>query len=141
MCSEGSTSPPPTCGSTPTRGVRAIPPQGILRCLHWSHASGELRPIQSNGLLFGVWPDTTYPVHDLLLGAGDHLLLYTDGLIEPENTSGEPFGDHRLEEVAREHQACPAGDLSNRLLDGLRAWQAKPGSQEDDITLVVIDVL
>jgi phosphoserine phosphatase RsbU/P len=108
--------------------------------LHWSAASGELRPIQSNGILFGVLPDTQYPVHDLQLAAGDRLLLYTDGLIEPENAGGEPFGDTRLEQVVREGRSVPAGELSTRLLDELHAWQSKPGTQQDDITLVVIDV-
>ena len=109
--------------------------------LHWSEARGEFRSIQSNGVLFGVLPDATYPVHDLSLGVGDHLLLYTDGLIEPENADGEPFGDKRLEEVARECHASEAGDMSARLLEALHAWQPKPGSQQDDITLVVVDVV
>jgi sigma-B regulation protein RsbU (phosphoserine phosphatase) len=109
--------------------------------LHWSAASGELRPIQSNGVLFGVLSDTTYPVQDLWLTAGDRLLLYTDGLIEPEDVIGEPFGDKRLEEVVRAHQASPAGDLSTRLLDELCSWQPNSSSQQDDITLVVIDIL
>ena len=92
-------------------------------------------------MLFGVLPEVTYPVHDLALGAGDRLLLYTDGLVEPENRGGEPFGDRRLEEVVREHHASPAADLSARLLDELHAWQSKPGAQQDDITLVVFDIL
>ena len=109
------------CGSTPTCGVRAIPPQGILRCLHWSHASGEVRPFRAR-LLFGVSPDTTYPVDDLLLGVGDHLPLYTDGLIEPEKPVASCLATHRLEEVAREHQAGPGPAISsNRLLDELWA--------------------
>ncbi len=109
--------------------------------LHWSRARGEFLPIQSNGLLFGVVPDTAYPVHDLSLGPGDRLLLYTDGLVEPENAGGEPFGNKRLEEVVREHQSCSAADLSTRLLGELHNWQSKPESQQDDITLVVIEVL
>jgi len=108
--------------------------------LHWSAASGELLPIQSNGILFGMLADTSYPVHNLQLASGDRLLLYTDGLIEPEDASAEPFGDRRLEAVVRESRGCQAGELSAHLLDQLHVWQEKPGSQEDDITLVVIDV-
>jgi phosphoserine phosphatase RsbU/P len=108
--------------------------------LHWRQAVGELCPIQSNGILFGVLPDTPYPVHDLQLASGDRLLLYTDGLIEPENAGGEPFGDARLAQVVRDGRGCPAVELSTRLLDELHAWQLKPLYQHDDITLVVIDV-
>ena len=107
--------------------------------LHWSGAKATLTPILSNGLLFGVLPDTDYPAREFPLEAGDRLLLCTDGLLEPEDASGEPFGDKRLEAVVRACQAHPAGELSARLLEALRAWQP-PGPQQDDITLVVVDV-
>ena len=38
-------------------------------------------------------------------------------------------------------EAALAGVLSARLLDEFYTWQAKPGSRQDDITLVVIDIL
>ena len=54
---------------------------------------GKLERIESNGLLFGVTPDPDYPVRDLPIYSGDRFLLYTDGVIEPENASGDSFGD------------------------------------------------
>jgi len=72
---------------------------------------------------------------------GDRFLLYTDGLIEPENLNGESFGDRRLEEVVRENQCRPSSELSDRLLSELRHWQPASTTQQDDITLIVIDVL
>jgi hypothetical protein len=41
----------------------------------------------------------------------------------------------------RDNQALPAAELPERLLAELRAWQPASLSQQDDITLVVIDVL
>ena len=73
---------------------------GHLPLLHGSQ--GELESIQSNGLIFGVQSDCDYPVREISITAGDRFLLYTDGLIEPENTNRESFGDRRLEEVVRE---------------------------------------
>jgi serine phosphatase RsbU (regulator of sigma subunit) len=73
--------------------------------------------------------------------SGDRFLLYTDGLIEPENTNGESFGDRRLEEVVRENQRRPCAEMSDRLLSELRQWQPSSAPQQDDITLIVIDVL
>ncbi len=43
-------------------------------------------------MLFGVVPDPDYPVCELAVRTGDRLLLYTDGLTEPENSRGESFG-------------------------------------------------
>jgi phosphoserine phosphatase RsbU/P len=94
--------------------------------LRWQE--GKLERIESNGLLFGVIPDPDYPVCDLPIHPGDRFLLYTDGVIEAENASGDSFGDRKLEQVVRNNQSRPPSELSS--LD-----------QQDDITLIVIDVV
>jgi phosphoserine phosphatase RsbU/P len=114
--------------------------------LRWRAADSALAHIESNGMLFGVHihgitADGDYPVRDLPLAPGDRFLLYTDGIVEPENVAGESFGDHRLEQIVRENQSRPASELSQRLLAEVQAWQPSSLSQQDDITLVVIDVL
>jgi phosphoserine phosphatase RsbU/P len=86
-------------------------------------------------------PDCDYPVREISIVSGDRFLLYTDGLVEPENINGESFGDRRLEEVVRENQSRPCSELSDRILSELRQWQPARESQQDGITLVVIDVL
>ncbi len=109
--------------------------------LCWRNSSGELRRIESNGLLFGIKPDSDYPVCAVALEAFDRLLLYTDGVTEPENSAGEAFGDRELERVVRENRLQPAAELSQQLLSELRKWQAASVSQEDDITLIIVDVV
>jgi phosphoserine phosphatase RsbU/P len=101
---------------------------------------GELRRIESNGLLFGVIPGSEYPVYEMPLQPRDRFLLYTDGVTEPENAQGEAFGDHRLEAVVRNNPACAPAELSGRLLREIRDWQPAATSQQDDITLLVVDV-
>jgi sigma-B regulation protein RsbU (phosphoserine phosphatase) len=108
--------------------------------LHWSAADGALTRIESNGLLFGVPVNGDYPACAIPLACGDRLLLYTDGFTEPENAAGESFGDRKLEQVVCDNQSLPALDLSDRLLAELRAWQPPGMTQQDDITLIVIDV-
>ena len=107
--------------------------------LHWSQ--DKLESIQSNGLIFGVQSDCDYPVREISIATSDRFLLYTDGLIEPENIKGESFGDGRLEEVVRQTQLRPPSELSDHLLSELRRWQPASAAQQDDITLIVIDVL
>jgi sigma-B regulation protein RsbU (phosphoserine phosphatase) len=109
--------------------------------LYWHAASNELRQIESNGLLFGVLPDTEYPEADIALTSGDRLILYTDGVIEAENSAGTAFGDSRLEEVLRTTRAHTAVEVSDRLLAEVRNWQPQSATQQDDITLVIIDVI
>ena len=107
--------------------------------LHWRE--GKLERIESNGLLFGVIADPDYPVHNLPIRPGDRLLLYTDGIIEPENALGDSFGDVRLEGVIRNNQSRPPGELSEELLSEIRLWQPASAAQQDDITLIVVDVV
>jgi phosphoserine phosphatase RsbU/P len=107
--------------------------------LRWRE--GGLERIESNGLLFGVLPNSDYPVCDLPLTPGDRFLLYTDGVTEPENASGDAFGDYRLEQVIRTNRARPPAELSSQLLGEIRQWQPSAGTQQDDITLIVIDVV
>jgi sigma-B regulation protein RsbU (phosphoserine phosphatase) len=105
--------------------------------LRWRE--GELKRIESNGLLFGVITDPDYPVRTVPICPGDRLLLYSDGVVEPENAVGVAFGDFRLEEVIREKQNRAPAELSEELLAEIHNWQPASVSRQDDITLIVID--
>jgi sigma-B regulation protein RsbU (phosphoserine phosphatase) len=107
--------------------------------LRWRE--GKLEGIESNGLLFGVIPEADYPVCDLSIHSGDRFLLYTDGVTEPQNASGDCFGDRKLEQVVRDNQSRPPSELSEQLLSEIRVWQSASVAQQDDITLIVIDVV
>jgi len=113
--------------------------------LHWrQNGAGQNKfdHIESNGLLFGVTAECgNYPVRTIPISPGDRFLLYTDGVTEPENAHGVSFGDARLEEVVRENQGRHASELSQRLLSELRLWQPAFIPQQDDITLLVVDVV
>jgi len=102
----------------------------------------KMERIESNGLLFGVTQECdNYPVCAMSINAGDRFLLYTDGVTEPENAHGDSFGDIRLEQVVRDNQGRPPSELSDRLLSEIRRWQPASISQQDDITLIVIDAI
>jgi serine phosphatase RsbU (regulator of sigma subunit) len=109
--------------------------------LCWRNKRGEMQRIESNGLLFGVDPDSEYPVCSVLLEPSDRLLLYTDGVTETENAAGEAFGDRQLERVVGDNRLKPASELSGQVLSGLQRWRLAAMNQQDDITLIVVDVL
>ena len=106
--------------------------------LHWH--DGQLERVESNGTLIGVVPDNDFPVRRMSIQPGDRFLLYTDGLSEPENAAGVPFSEH-METVIRRHRADWAPHLCDQLLLEVRRWQPASLAQQDDITLIVVDVL
>src|SRR5207249_6520737 len=71
------------------------PPAFLLR------ANGKLESLTEGGLLLGVLPDAAYMSGSVEFDRGDVLLLYSDGLIESVNETGEEFGMARLREHLR----------------------------------------
>jgi len=104
-------------------------------------SGSTLERIESNGIVFGVMPDPDYPVCEIPISPGDRFLLYTDGVIEPENASGEFFGNHKLEEIVRKYQSSLPSELLDQLLAAIRHWQPTSMVQQDDITIIAIDVV
>lgn len=102
---------------------------------------GKLERVESNGLLLGVLPDSEYPLFDMPIQLGDRFLLYTDGVVEPEDANGKSFGDHRLEHVVRDHGSRLPSELLDQLLAEIHRWQPASAAQHDDITLIVVDVV
>jgi serine phosphatase RsbU (regulator of sigma subunit) len=69
-------------------------------------------------------PESGYPVYDMTIRPGDRFLLYTDGAIEPENSSGVPFGDCKLDHVVRNIASRSASELVDQILLEIRRWRS-----------------
>jgi phosphoserine phosphatase RsbU/P len=106
--------------------------------LRWTQ--GQLDRIESNGFLLGMVQECAYPVATMAIHSGERFLLYTDGVIDVENARGEFFGDSKLEDVVRDNQSRSPSQLSEELLSQIDEWRSRSTPQQDDITLVVIDV-
>jgi sigma-B regulation protein RsbU (phosphoserine phosphatase) len=75
----------------------------------------------------------------LLLGTGDVVLLFTDGVTEAMNADGETFGEERLAALVAEHGDLPFEELRERILREIRAFVGNAGLH-DDLTLVLLKV-
>lgn len=63
---------------------------------------GDVRGLPAAaGLPLGVLPEETWEETESELRPGDALLLYTDGILEGTNGTGEPFGKERLDQALR----------------------------------------
>jgi sigma-B regulation protein RsbU (phosphoserine phosphatase) len=123
----------------PERGAASYSAAGHPPLLRFGR--GKLERVESNGLPLGVLPEPEYPVCELRIEQGDRLLLYTDGVVEPENAKGEAFGDRKLGETIHRNCAKPPSEFVEELLGEIRRWRPDSLEQQDDITIVVIDVM
>jgi phosphoserine phosphatase RsbU/P len=107
----------------------------------WRAATGEVERYENNGLFLGLKTDEVYPKVEVQVSPRDRLILYTDGLLEATNHANEIFAD-RLDARIAAHADLPAPSFADALLADLHAWatRSREHHQEDDLTLLVIDV-
>jgi sigma-B regulation protein RsbU (phosphoserine phosphatase) len=72
---------------------------------------------------------------------GDRVVLFTDGLVEAQNSSGKEFGLERVRQILESKHHLRPGQFVDALLYGLSDWSERAigSSQSDDITLLVMD--
>ena len=70
---------------------------------------------------------------------GDRLLLYTDGIIETVNATGEPFGLERLKELLRATADTDNLEFLGLLFQSLADFGVFD-PPEDDCSAIVIDL-
>jgi sigma-B regulation protein RsbU (phosphoserine phosphatase) len=93
---------------------------------------------QTGGLPLGIVPVERYRDAAHQLVPGDQIILYTDGITEAFNKSGEQFGMARLDKVL-ENCSVTASDLLRSVLDELESFTAgRPA--HDDRTLIVAKI-
>jgi len=103
--------------------------------------SGNVREIEENGLMLGMFPEAAYSSVEIRVSRGDRCLLYTDGLFEAKNAAQEEFGKARCKEFLKTQRDIPAARFANALLDNIAGFSGHNATraQEDDITLLVLD--
>ncbi len=100
--------------------------------------NSDVLRLETGGRVLGAFADSTYRQGEVALNSGDRLLLFTDGVTEVRNSSGEEFGEARLRELlARDHHR-PAADLQKAIMDQVSDFCA--GQFEDDAALMVVEV-
>jgi serine phosphatase RsbU (regulator of sigma subunit)/anti-sigma regulatory factor (Ser/Thr protein kinase) len=98
---------------------------------------GTVRELRATGMPLGLMPGLSYEQSTAVIEPGEHLLLYSDGLCEQHDGSGEMFGFPRTAEVVAE--STSGQDLVDRCVSELAHFTGPEIEQEDDITLVALE--
>lgn len=100
--------------------------------------NGECRRLEAGGSVLGGFPAASFTEDTVVLRSGDRLLLFTDGLTEAADESGEQFGEERLIELLRQYQHLDAEDLRELLFTTIGEFCGN--RFEDDAALMVVEV-
>lgn len=117
---------------------------GELEFIHAGHPSpllirdGEVTDIYTEGSFpVGLVDVAEFTAKHMKLEHDDTLVLYTDGIVEADNTDRELFGFPRLREVVAANARASTAELQKAILDAVAEF-SRGAPQSDDITLLII---
>jgi phosphoserine phosphatase RsbU/P len=105
------------------------PPMLLLR-------DDRIIQVEENGLILASFDFAAYSNATRRLETGDRILLYTDGIVEASNASGDFLGHDALCELLRKTAGLSSSEAADSIMSSVRQWAAK---QEDDLTVLVCD--
>ncbi len=109
------------------------PPAMILR-----RSSRQVARLLGEGFAVGFFEDSTYSLLEDKLEVGDALIMFTDGITEAQDLSGEAFGLERLADAlvaTSEDLSC--ADMLRAILDTFDSFRGERLIR-DDVTVVLL---
>jgi len=101
------------------------------------HIDGTIKQLESGGFPLGIIPSAEFEVGQTQLQSGEALVIYSDGVSEANNLTGDEFGMERLTQVVSKNLNASASGLRDKVESALSAFtQTAPAN--DDITLVIV---
>jgi serine phosphatase RsbU (regulator of sigma subunit) len=101
------------------------------------HAGGAVERLPATAMALGVVGDSPFDVKDAVLGPGEQLFLFTDGVTEAFNTKDVEYGEERLEAVLKSNAAGPGRALIDAVVTDVAAF-CRGEAPRDDMTLMLV---
>ena len=99
---------------------------------------GEIREVPSTGdIALGIFMEHEFHDNEIVLGVGDALFLYTDGITEACNVAEEEFGEKRLDELLERTGDAPISDVVAEVVGAVEEF-AGGVAQFDDMTCLAV---
>jgi serine phosphatase RsbU (regulator of sigma subunit) len=96
---------------------------------------GTLARLDSTCTVMGLFKDWDCSMAECSLHAGDTFALYTDGVTESFNDTGEEFGEQRLIDALQKYRGAVPRTVLDSVIAEVRSFS--PREQHDDITLII----
>jgi sigma-B regulation protein RsbU (phosphoserine phosphatase) len=99
--------------------------------------NGKVESIRIPGMAMGIMEDSSYQDHLIRISDGDIVLLYTDGVTDATDSTGQSFGLDRLSRLLSGARVASSEELLHYLQEQIEAFVAG-AKQFDDLTLVAL---
>ncbi|HKP86347.1 MAG TPA: SpoIIE family protein phosphatase [Blastocatellia bacterium] len=103
-----------------------------------ARADGSALRLEEGGSVLGPFPDWSFTQAEVELRAGDRVLLFTDGITEVRDSSGDEFSEERLISLLIENRALDAASLQTTVMASVAEFSG--GDFQDDATLIVLAI-
>jgi sigma-B regulation protein RsbU (phosphoserine phosphatase) len=94
------------------------------------------RVLELGGPALGAFEDAKYPQEELLLEAGDQVVLYTDGLVEATDAAGAALGVEGLAALIESRRPEPPQAVARAVLAEVQGRGT--GVSRDDLALLIL---
>jgi sigma-B regulation protein RsbU (phosphoserine phosphatase) len=105
--------------------------------LFFEKETGKIQEITLTALVLGAFKKVNYTEINFSFKPGDALILYTDGIIECQNFSGEMFGFTNFKELVTNSYDPDPQKFYKKILHGYNQHLEGRAAQ-DDLTIIVL---
>jgi phosphoserine phosphatase RsbU/P len=100
-------------------------------------SSGAVERLSAGGVPLGILPRGDYESGSLVIGSGDCLVIFTDGLVEAVNERDEEYGEPRLLNLLQLGAQAGPDELLRQMMSQVDVFVGET-PQHDDITCMVV---
>ena len=100
-------------------------------------ANGTYEKLDSTGVALGMFEGSKFGAVQTMLGPGDLLVMYSDGITEAENPQGEPLEESGLEQILERHATESPADIGASVVRAVEAHTTR-SRFHDDLTILIL---
>jgi sigma-B regulation protein RsbU (phosphoserine phosphatase) len=100
-------------------------------------ADGTVERLWAGGTVLGAFDGVPFEEGQTTLDEGDLLVVYSDGITEAQNATGEEYGEQRLAALAAARRAETVENIRRDIFNEIDRWTGQ-ADRGDDQTLVIL---
>jgi sigma-B regulation protein RsbU (phosphoserine phosphatase) len=104
---------------------------------HIDYNNNEINHLNKGGVMLGIMEHASYDHGSITLEPGEQIVIYSDGISEPQNANGDMYAEVRFKDWLLDHPNCTPQETIDLLIEDVKEFNDSD-EQSDDITLIVI---